>query len=82
MTEAFDADVLIYAASGHPAAPKLRALLFGDEPLIGSMVLLPETLSKPMRAQRDDELAALLALLGRLDLAQPLAELGGDESES
>ena len=35
---------------------------------IGSVLLVPELLSKPMRDGADDEVAALAALLGRLDL--------------
>jgi predicted nucleic acid-binding protein len=35
---------------------------------MGSVLLLPELLSKPMRDQRSDELAELGALLSRLDL--------------
>jgi predicted nucleic acid-binding protein len=50
--------------------------LFPVEPLdspgvvagIGSVLLLPELLSKPLREQSADELTALGALLGRIDL--------------
>lgn len=35
---------------------------------IGSVLLLPEVLATPLRDAADDELAALAALLGRLDL--------------
>lgn len=35
---------------------------------IGSVLLLPELLAKPMREGASDELAALVALLGRLEL--------------
>ena len=35
---------------------------------IGSVLLLPELLAKPLREQADDELIELGALLGRLDL--------------
>ena len=76
---AFDADVLIYAASeGHPLGEKV-AVLFHDveagHPVgIGSVLLLTETLAKPLR---DDpasvEVAALAGLLARLDLL-PLDE--------
>lgn len=74
--DAFDADVLIYAAvDGHPLGMRVRAL-FPPGPMgpsdapagIGSVLLLPELLAKPTRANAVDELAALGAMLGRLDL--------------
>lgn len=72
---AFDADVLIYAATrGHPLGRRVAAL-FADEVGLagtGSVLLLTEVLAKPMRTTPDsDEVAALLSLLSRLDL-QPL----------
>jgi predicted nucleic acid-binding protein len=74
--DAFDADVLIYAAvDGHPLGRRIRAL-FPSDPIgpsgelagIGSVLLLPELLAKPTRAEAAGELAKLDALLGRLDL--------------
>ena len=74
--DAFDADVLIYAAvDGHPLGARVRAL-FPPGPMgpsdafagIGSVLLLPELLSKPTRAEAGDDLAKLDALLGRMDL--------------
>ena len=74
--DAFDADVLIYAAvDGHPLGTRVRAL-FPRGPIgpsdpaagIGSVLLLPELLAKPTRSDAPDELAKLDALLGRLDL--------------
>lgn len=74
--DAFDADVLIYAAvPSHPLGRRVLALL-RDAPTdeatapagIGSVLLLPELLTKPLRDDADDELLALGALLGRLDL--------------
>jgi hypothetical protein len=74
--DAFDADVLIYAAvAGHPLGRRVRAL-FPAEPLdepkpragCGSILLLPELLTKPLREQADDEVAELSSLLGRLEL--------------
>jgi predicted nucleic acid-binding protein len=74
--DAFDADVLVYAAiPGHVLGSRIRAL-FDPEPVdktgttagIGSVLLLPELLAKPLREQADDELTVLGALLGRLDL--------------
>lgn len=67
--DAFDADVLIYAAApGHQLGRRVRALF--DEELVGvgSVLLLPELLSKPMREGAHEELAELGALLGRLEL--------------
>lgn len=80
--DAFDADVLIYAAvAGHPLGKRIRAL-FPTDPVggtggvagIGSVLLLPELLTKPLREGAIDELNELAALLGRLDL------LGVDEA--
>jgi predicted nucleic acid-binding protein len=74
--DAFDADVLIYAAvSDHPLGRRVRAL-FPTEPVdrtgivagVGSVLLIPELLSKPLRDQAADELEELGALLSRLDL--------------
>jgi predicted nucleic acid-binding protein len=70
--DAFDADVLIYAgAAGHPLGTRVRAL-FAVEPNsmagVGSVLLLPEVLAKPMRDGSTAEVAALAGLLGRLDL--------------
>lgn len=84
--DAFDADVLIYAAvPGHALGGRVRRL-FPPEPTattgvvagIGSVLLLPELLTKPMRDGADSEVEALAALLGRLDLRpvdEALAEL-------
>ncbi|MGH9223289.1 MAG: hypothetical protein ACRD2W_05795 [Acidimicrobiales bacterium] len=74
--DAFDADVLIYAAvDGHPLGRSVRAL-FPPGPItssdalagIGSVLLLPELLTKPLHDTATDELAELNAPLGRLDL--------------
>lgn len=74
--DAFDADVLIYAAAPtHPLGQRVRAL-FSPEPTvetgavagIGSVLLIPELLTKPMRDHAESEIEALAALLGRLDL--------------
>ena len=74
--DAFDADVLIYAAvPGHPLGRRVLALLPEDpvdpaEPPagVGSVLLLPELLSKPIRDGATEEVEALATLLGRLDL--------------
>jgi predicted nucleic acid-binding protein len=74
--DAFDADVLIYAAvADHPLGMRVRAL-FPIEPVetsgtvagIGSVLLLPELLTKPLRQGALAELDELGALLSRLDL--------------
>jgi predicted nucleic acid-binding protein len=72
--DAFDADVLIYAAvAGHELGRRVRAL-FPAEPAggtragIGSVLLVPELLTKPLRDKAAEEFNDLAALLGRLDL--------------
>jgi predicted nucleic acid-binding protein len=82
--DAFDADVLIYAATpGHPLGPLVAALFpaSGDaEPAgMGSVLLLPEVLTRPTRDEDEDELAALYGLLARLDL-RPVDEAVADLS--
>lgn len=74
--DAFDADVLIYAAlPDHPLGRRVRGLFSAaqagapsDVAGLGSVLLMPELLSKPMRDGESAELEALVALLGRLDL--------------
>ncbi|CAN5242591.1 hypothetical protein BH23ACT9_BH23ACT9_10250 [soil metagenome] len=74
--DAFDADALIYAAvADHPLGRRVRALFpveavdaTGAVAGIGSVLLLPELLSKPLRDGAGGELAELGALLARLDL--------------
>jgi len=70
--DAFDADVLIYAGvPEHPLGRRVRSLLAvepGAVAGVGSVLLLPEVLAKPMRDQASDEVATLAGLLSRLDL--------------
>lgn len=71
--DAFDADVLIYAcAHDHPLGKPVRqlfdAVTASGRAGVGSLLLLPEVLSKPMRDERADEVQLLAALLARLDL--------------
>lgn len=69
--DAFDADALIYAAApAHPLGAPVRDLFAaaGGAVGVGSVLLLPELLSKPSREGRDDEVAMLKRLLARLDL--------------
>ena len=89
--DAFDADVLIYAAvDAHPLGTPVRALFprradSGEVAGLGSVLLLPELLTKPLRAGANDELDTLTALLARLELlpvdtatAQLATALGAD----
>jgi predicted nucleic acid-binding protein len=84
--DAFDADVLIYAAApDHELGAPVRALFPTDAPRgaevlagIGSVLLLPELLTKPLRDDAQDELLALGLLLSRIALIptdQATAEL-------
>jgi predicted nucleic acid-binding protein len=71
--DAFDADVLIYAAvPGHPLGRRVAALIASAETRAlagtGSVLLLPEVLGKPLRDGTAGEVRILAALLGRLDL--------------
>ena len=73
--DAFDADVLIYAATvDHPLGRRVRALfprvLTDATELagVGSIMLVPELLTKPLRDEAAGELEGLGELLGRLDL--------------
>ena len=71
--DAFDADVLIYAAvPGHWLGRRVAALFrragSGTMAGTGSVLLLPEVLSKPLRDGTADEIRVLAGLLARLDL--------------
>jgi predicted nucleic acid-binding protein len=74
--DGFDADVLIYAAFRvHPLGRRVAALFppspveEGTPPVgIGSVLLIPELLTKPLRDEAEEEIAALSWLLARLDL--------------
>lgn len=72
--DAFDADVLIYAAvPGHALGEPVRALIEAEQASsavtsMGSVLLLPELLSKPTRDGATDEVDVLISLLGRLEL--------------
>lgn len=73
--DAFDADVLVYAAVlGHPLGRRVLALFPPEAqedkgPVgVGSLLLLPEVLAKPTRDGADDEARALAWLLSRLEL--------------
>ena len=74
--DAFDADVLIYAANeDHPLGRRVRPLIpagvpGGTESVagVGSMLLIPELLTKPVRQDASAEAEALSEMLVRLDL--------------
>lgn len=74
--DAFDADVLIYAAvPGHESGALVRALFPAEAPRdggvfagVGSVLLIPEVLSKPLREEARDDLQALGLLLARIQL--------------
>lgn len=73
MKDAFDADALIYAAApGHPLGRRVltlfRAADSGTVAGIGSVLLLPEVLGKPLRDGSTAEIRVLAGLLSRLDL--------------
>lgn len=75
---AFDADVLIYAATkGHPLGARVAGLFHDDGENaagVGSVLLLTEVLAKPMCADPESgETRALASLLARLYL-HPLDE--------
>jgi predicted nucleic acid-binding protein len=71
--DAFDADVLIYAVIQHPLGTHVR-LLFHEAAMterlagVGSVLLMPEVLSKPLREAATDEVDDLSTLLALLDL--------------
>ncbi|HOA88536.1 type II toxin-antitoxin system VapC family toxin [Propioniciclava tarda] len=76
--DAFDADVLIYAAAeGHELGSRVLPLLLTDEVRVGSTMLLPELLAKPLRDGQEDEVIALGELLGTLSLL-PCTETVGE----
>ena len=74
--DAYDADVLVYAAVADHALGRRVRDLFPAEPVegtdvlagIGSVLLLPELLTKPLGEGSTDELDELGGLLSRLDL--------------
>jgi predicted nucleic acid-binding protein len=71
--DAFDADALIFAAvPAHPLGQRVAALFRAAGPGqmagTGSVLLLPEMLSKPLRDGAADEIRILAGLLARLDL--------------
>ena len=66
--DAFDSDTLIYAATDHPFRRPIRTLLRSGHECVGSVLLIPEVLSKPLRAGDEREVEDLLVLLDHLTL--------------
>jgi predicted nucleic acid-binding protein len=72
--DAFDADVLIYAVSPtHPLAGPILTLFpeaagLDDVPRVGSVLLVSELLTKPLREGLERESSFLSALLTRMEL--------------
>ncbi len=67
--DAFDADALIYAAvPDHPLGTPVRSLLRRGDDHVGSVLLVPELLTKPLRDDDRSALDELSAILGRLTL--------------
>jgi predicted nucleic acid-binding protein len=70
--DAFDADVIIYAAVlDHPLGRRVAGLFEGPRERfagVGSVLLIPEVLSKPVRDGETSEVLILAGLLARLDL--------------
>ena len=70
--DAFDADVLIYSAvPGHPLGEHVAELfrrVHGQFAGVGSVLLIPEVLGKPLRDGDVAEVRVLAGLLARLDL--------------
>ena len=71
--DAFDADALIYAAvPQHPLGRRVAELFRTAEASTavgaGSVLLLPEVMSKPLRNRATGEVRILAGLLARLDL--------------
>jgi predicted nucleic acid-binding protein len=66
--DAFDTDVLIYAATNHRLGARVRALVAAGTDHVGSVLLLPELLSKPIRTGAVLEVQAAYDLLSRLTL--------------
>lgn len=75
MSDAFDSDVLIYVARNDPYAPDVRCAMDRAQDLIGSVVLLPEVLSKPIATGDADEYDELVRLLARFDLKAADSEI-------
>lgn len=79
MPDAFDATVIIHAAHDGPHAASSRAALESSTSRIGSALLIPEVLIKPLRAGWESELDTInevLASLVILPLDEEVADVG------
>ncbi|WP_425956401.1 type II toxin-antitoxin system VapC family toxin [Xylanimonas sp. McL0601] len=71
---AFDTDVLVHAADLHNPLGRRVAVLFDVDPEAspfvgtGSVLLLPEVLTTPLRTGDADEQLTLISYLGRIEL--------------
>ncbi len=80
MILSFDSDVLIFAAAPNNELGRFvrRSLDDPENEAHGSMLLLPELLSKPMARNLEREVETLKSILARLELvsvSEPLARL-------
>lgn len=75
MSDAFDSDVLIYSAQADPRGAQVRDLIAESSAPLGSVVLVPEVLGRPLRLGQSEELESLIGLLSRLDLKDVDAEV-------
>ena len=66
--DAFDADVVIYSARRDELGFSARRSLASSSERIGSVVLLPEVLAKPIRGDFESEYAILTSVLATFDL--------------
>ena len=68
--DAFDSDVLIFIAGADDRGARALAALVDGTPNVGSVVLLPELLSKPVRMGATGEKGDLQSLLARIELKE------------
>lgn len=79
MSDAFDANVLIDATKDRPNSLACRRALSGSSSRIGSVVLLPETLTHPIRTGKTAEYSDLTDILATFEL-KPVDEEVADAS--
>jgi predicted nucleic acid-binding protein len=68
MADAFDSNVLIYAATEGPLRSAAAESLANSRSRIGSVILLPEVLTKPLQRGDRDEVSELMRILATFDL--------------
>lgn len=83
MRYAFDADVLIYAGIvGHPLGARVERLLSEEgHDFVGSVLLLPEVLTKPISNVWHEQTGTLRLLLSRLELFDVTKEIAASAAE-